>query len=73
MERQRDDHDYLRQRFPPHTPAPTVAFYQSCDPGSNCPFSSLMTLDSNFQMCTDGFDARVREEVNVAAVAHDLA
>jgi hypothetical protein len=36
-------------------------YYQSCDAGSDCPFSTLMTLQSNYQICVDGFDARVAQ------------
>ena len=43
-------------------------YYQACENGTQCPFSTLMTLDSNFQACTQGFDSRVRESVNRAAV-----
>ena len=44
------------------------AFYQSCEEGTACPFSTLMTLDSSFQQCVDGFDVRMSKDVNVAAV-----
>lgn len=39
-------------------------YYQSCDAGTACPFSSLMTLQSNYQICTDAFDGRVAQGVN---------
>lgn len=50
-------------------------YYQSCDAGSDCPFSTLMTLDSNYQICVDGFDMRVDQvrRNRVRAVAASAA
>lgn len=43
-------------------------YYQACEAGTACPFSELMTLDSNFQICVDAFDSRVSMQVNVDRV-----
>lgn len=40
-------------------------YYQTCENGTKCPFSKLMTLASNFLTCTQGFDNRVGPAVNV--------
>jgi thymus-specific serine protease len=31
-------------------------YYQTCEPGTQCPLSFLMTLDSNLQICADVFN-----------------
>lgn len=40
-------------------------YYQSCDSGRHCPFSTLMTLQSNYQMCVDIFGNFVDAASNI--------
>ena len=45
------------------------AYYQSCEPGTQCPFSYLMTLESSYAQCQDGFGNEVTNQLNDAGVA----
>ena len=41
------------------------AYYQTCEPDTmRCPFSRLMTLESSYKQCQDGFGAVISNEVN---------
>jgi thymus-specific serine protease len=44
------------------------AYYQTCEPGTSCPFSMLMTLESSFQQCVDLFGPSITAPFNIAAV-----
>ena len=45
------------------------AFYQSCEDGTLCPFSKLMTLESSYAQCQDGFGDVMSNQLNDAGVA----
>jgi serine protease 16 len=60
-------------RFPSPQTCAEFAYFQSCEPGSGCPFSSLMTLDSSFQICRDAFGPAFDEAVTRDRVAFSNA
>jgi len=45
------------------------AYYQTCESGTQCPFSKLMTLESSYQQCQDGFGAVVSNALNDQGIA----
>ena len=45
------------------------AFYQTCEDGTECPFSKLMTLEGSYAQCQDGFGNQVTNQLNDAGVA----
>lgn len=49
------------------------SYWQTCEDGTPCPFSKLMTLDSNTQQCADGFTSNFTFAVNQAATVQTNA
>jgi serine protease 16 len=45
------------------------AFYQTCEDGTGCPFSKLMTLEGSYAQCQDGFGNIISNQLNDAGVA----
>lgn len=43
-------------------------YYQTCENGTSCPFSTLMDLGINFEVCADAYDTRLTEQLNAARV-----
>jgi serine protease 16 len=46
------------------------AYYQTCEPDTmTCPFSRLMTLESSYKQCQDGFGDVISQDINDYGVA----
>jgi serine protease 16 len=47
-------------------------YYQTCDANTNCPFSTLMTLEFSFQQCQDAFGISATTNVDRINFTNDI-